>query len=362
MRIGVIGLGNISGIYLDNLARWEETKVVACADLDRARAEAAAAKRGVRAMDVDELLAHPDIDLVLNLTVPKAHHEVSLAALEAGKHVYSEKPLATTVADGEELMAAARSRGLTVGCAPDTVLGGAVQTCRKILDDGAIGFPVGANAFMLCPGHEGWHPSPQFYYETGGGPLLDMGPYYLSAFVTLFGPIRSVCASARTTWPVRAVRNGPHEGENFPVETPTHVSCLFQFANEAQVQFTASFDVQRSTLPPIEVYGSEGTILVPDPNSFGADGKGGDLPIGLAIRGGEWTEAPYSHGYRENFRGLGVLDQVRAIQDGRPLRASGELALHDLEAMESALLAAESGRTWTLRSTVARPEAMPLPA
>lgn len=357
MRIGVIGCGNISGIYFSNLSRDPEIEIVACADLDVERAQRTAETWGIaRASDPAALLNDREIDLVVNLTVPKAHAEVSLAAVRAGKHVYSEKPLATSVADGRLLMQEAAANGVTVGCAPDTVLGAGIQTCRELIDAGAIGMPVGANAFMLCPGHESWHPSPAFYYEHGGGPLLDMGPYYVSALVTLLGPIASVSGHASSASPTRTITSEPLRGTVVPVETPTHVLSTFRHANGALVHFTASFDVQRTTLPNIELYGTEGTLLVPDPNGFGG-------PIKLYRKStGDWENVEIVRPYAENSRGLGVSDQVRAIREGRPLRASGALALHVLESMESSLTSAESGASVSFADLPERPEPMPTEA
>ncbi len=346
MRIGVIGCGNICGIYFENLARFEVTEVVACADLNREKAIEVAQKYQIqRVLTPEELIADSEIELVLNLTIPKAHFEVSLAALEAGKHVYVEKPLAIRFEDGKRLIEIAESKGITVGCAPDTVLGGGIQTCKTMLDRGDIGEPVGGNAFMLCPGHESWHPSPEFYYEIGGGPMFDMGPYYLSALITLFGPIQSVAAGTKTTWGKRTITSQPQLGKEITVETPTHVISILSFRGGAVVQFTASFDVQATTLPPIELYGTSGTMLVPDPNGFGADSNGNPQPIRFRQKGAtDWTEQPLLHGDFTNSRGLGVLDQVIAIVERRLPRASGQLGLHVLEAMSAILESGESGR------------------
>lgn len=351
MHIGVIGCGNICGIYFENLALWPETRVVACADLDKAKAEAAAQKHGVQAMSVEELLADPDIGLILNLTVPKAHFDVSLAAIEAGKHVYVEKPLALRYADGRKLLELADSRGLTIGCAPDTVLGAGIQTCWKLVDEGVIGSLVGGNAFMLCPGHESWHPAPEFYYEKGGGPLFDMGPYYLSTLVMLLGSIRSVQAMAKSTWPTRTISSHPQSGKTVTVETPTHIVAILEFKGGQVVHLTTSFDVQASTLPHVELYGTEGTIIAPDPNGFGAV----DDQVRVFRKGEGWRQVPLINGNASNSRGLGVRDQVLAIEERRPLRASGEVGLHVLEAMEKALLSAEQGRTLELETSADRP-------
>jgi predicted dehydrogenase len=346
MKIGVIGCGNISGIYYENLYRFDGTEVVACTDLDIDKAKLTADKYRIsRVLSQDELLSDPEIELNLNLTVPKAHFDVSFAALQAGKHVYVEKPLAIRLDDGKRLVDLAESSGLTIGCAPDTVLGGGIQTCRTMFDRGDIGDPVGGNAFMLCPGHESWHPAPEFYYENGGGPMFDMGPYYLSAFIALLGPIQSVSAATKTTWAKRTITSQPQSGKEIVVDTPTHIVSILTFANGAVVQFTASFDVQASTLAPIELYGTKGTMLVPDPNGFGDDWHGTPQPIRYRRKGSsDWQEQPLLHGYFTNSRGLGVQDQVQAIAEGRLPRASGQMGLHVLEAMSAMLESGESGK------------------
>lgn len=353
LRIGVVGVGNISGIYFENLGKYAETEVVACADLDLDRARAVAEQRGVaKAVSVDDLLADPDVDLVLNLTIPKVHAEVALRAIDAGKHVYSEKPFAIDRASGQAVIAAAKAKGVLTGCAPDTFMGGGIQTCRKLIDDGAIGEPVAANGFMLCRGHETWHPSPEFYYEVGGGPMLDMGPYYLTALVNLIGPIRRVTGSARATFPTRTITSQPKAGKVVPVETPTHLVGVFDFANGAVGQLTTSFDVYGSPLPNIVVYGTEGTLIVPDPNGFGGEVR--------LKRAGEsdFSLIPLTHGNADNSRGIGVRDMARAIAEGRPHRASGELAMHVLDAMLAVGEASDAGHHISLEMLGSKPAAL----
>lgn len=350
-RIGVIGCGNISPAYLKNLSSFEATDVVALADLDLARAKERAGEFGVpRACSVEELLADPSVEVILNLTVPKAHFEVAMAALEAGKHVYNEKPLTVTVEDGKKLMHFADSKGLRVGCAPDTVLGAGVQKCRNLVDEGAIGAVVGANAFMMCPGHESWHPSPEFYYEVGGGPMLDMGPYYASALFTLLGAVRRVQGSTRITSPTRTITSQPKHGKVVEVETATHIVGLLDFANGCIGQITTSFDVRAHTMPCIEIYGTKGSLRVPDPNGFG-----GEV---LLNTNGEWESQPLEHAFSENARGLGILDMVYAIENGRPHRASGAMALHVLEIMHGVENASRSGCAVELDASLPRPEPM----
>jgi len=354
VNVGIIGCGYISGVYLRNLLRFDHLRLAACADLDPARAQARAAEFGLRACSVEALLADPEIHLVVNLTVPQAHAAVSLAALAAGKHVYSEKPLAVTRPAGAELLALAAERGLFVGCAPDTFLGAGLQTCRDLMDAGAIGQPVGATAFMGIPGHESWHPDPAFYYQPGGGPLFDMGPYYLTALVHLLGPVRRVAGAARVTRPQRAITSQPRAGTLIPVNTPTHIAGLLDFANGAIATLVTSFDVAAHSLPPLEIYGTGGTLLAPDPNAFGG-------PVRLR-RAGEpgWTEIPLARAYAENSRGLGVADLARALHSGRPPRAGGALAYHVLDVMEAVLESGLREESVALLSTCARPT--PLPA
>lgn len=337
LRIGLVGCGNISGIYFKNLRGFRSTEVVACADLDVSRARAVGREWDVPGMSTAELLSREDVELVLNLTVPKAHAAVAVAALESGKHVYSEKPLALLRKDARAMLELATRRGLRVGCAPDTFLGAGWQTCREAIDRGDIGEPVAAQAFMLCHGHESWHPSPEFYYESGGGPMFDMGPYYLTALISLMGPIRRATGMARTTFPTRTITSKPKRGKQIAVETPTHVAGLIQFENGAIGELTTSFDVWPIELPSIVIHGSEGTMIAPDPNGFGGE---------IQIRGkgeSEWRPIPIERPFAENSRGLGVLDVARAIAQNRPHRASGALAAHVLDAMQGFLEAAEDG-------------------
>ncbi len=355
IRIGVIGCGAISGIYLKNCKSYSFLDVAACADLDMAKADAKAKEFEIpRACMPEALLDDPTIEIVLNLTVPKAHGEVSLAALKAGKHVYSEKPLALSREEMRLMFELARRKNLRIGCAPDTFLGGGIQTCRKLIDEGWIGDPVGAAAFMTSRGPESWHPSPEFYYKPGGGPMLDMGPYYLTALVNLIGPIESVAGFARASFPTRVIGSQPLKGKVIKVETPTHVAGTMRFASGAIGTILMSFDVWAAQLPRIEIYGSLGTLSVPDPNTFGG-------PVRIKRKGmQEWAEVPLTHGYTENSRGLGVADMAAAIRSGRGHRASGELAGHVLDAMLSFLDASESGRTVRLATKCARPARMPM--
>lgn len=352
LRVGLVGIGNISRQYLRTFAALPTVDLVAAADLDPARTVP-----GVRALTPAELYASDDVDLVLNLTVPAAHRAVSLAAIGAGKHVYSEKPLGLTTAEGREILAAAEAAGVRVGCAPDTVLGTGTQTARRALDAGRIGTPVAATAFMVTPGHERWHPDPEFYYRPGGGPLFDMGPYYLTALMTLLGPVRRVTGTTATPRDTRTIGDGPRAGTVFPVEVPTHVTGTLEHENGAVTTLLMSFDVWAAELPNIEVYGTEGSLSLPDPNGFGGTVRvfGANEP--------SWTELPPTAGHPDAGRGVGIADLAAALAAGEPHRANGELAYHVLDVMESVLRAAETGRTQEVTSTCARPApvAAPLP-
>jgi predicted dehydrogenase len=356
VKCGIIGCGSISHLYFNAGKLFNAIEITACADLDMERARAKAEEHGVpKACTVDELLADPEIDIVLNLTVPGVHAEVDLRCLEAGKHVYAEKPLAVTRADGAAVLERAQQLNLRVGSAADTFLGAGGQTCRKLIDEGAIGEPVAATAFMMGHGHESWHPSPEFYYEKGGGPLFDMGPYYLSALVNLIGPVTRVSSSTRITFPERTITSEPKRGKVIKVETPTHLAGTLDFQNGAVGTVVMSFDVWKQTHPGIEVYGTEGSMFVPNPNSFGG-------PVRIAKAGEkEWTEVDLTHGYEEQSRGIGVADMANAIRSGREHRASGALALHVLDVMEAFLTSAEAGRHMDVSGTaVPRPEPLPV--
>ncbi|HWG22757.1 Gfo/Idh/MocA family oxidoreductase [Actinospica sp.] len=354
LRVGLVGAGQISGAYLRTFPRLPNVRVTAIADLDKARAaEAADEVPGARAMAPDELYAAEDVDLVLNLTIPAAHAEVAHAAIAAGKHVYGEKPLTATTADARTLLEAADLAGVRVGCAPDTVLGTGVQTARAVLDSGEIGAPVAASAFMVTPGHERWHPAPEFYYRPGGGPLLDMGPYYLTALVTLLGPVRRVVGMSSSPRSTRIIGSGPRAGTEFAVEVATHVTGVLEHENGALSTLLMSFDVWAGALPRIEVYGTGGSLSVPDPNGF--DGE-----VRLFRAGSkEWEHVAERGGYPGAARGYGVADLARALAEGGPHRADGRLAYHVLDIMESLLAAARSGDSATVTSTCDRPAAVP---
>lgn len=353
LRVGVVGCGNISDIYLKNLLKFHGTTVAAVADLDSAKAQAKAAEHGVGVLSVGDLLASPDVDLVLNLTVPNAHYSVAKAALEAGKHVYNEKPLALAREEGQNLVALAAAKGLRLGAAPDTFLGAGIQTCISMIKSGELGEIVAAQAFMLGHGPEGWHPNPEFYYQVGGGPMFDMGPYYLTALVSLMGGIQRVSGVTRKTFETRTIGSEAKRGQVIPVEIPTHVVGILEFGNGAIAELTTSFDVWHSTLPPITLHGTEASLMVGDPNSFGDTVK---------IRrkdDAEWSEVPLTHAYAENSRGVGVLDIGYAIAEGREHRANGDLAFHVLDVMHAIHEASDQGRRLEVKSKVAAPAPLP---
>jgi predicted dehydrogenase len=379
-KVGVIGIGDISDVYIRHLQSHPGlVTVLGCAGRDLAKAQAKAAQHGIERAyaDAQALLADPDIDLVLNLTVPAAHAELNLAALRAGKHVYTEKPLAATRAEGEQIMALAAERGLSVACAPDTFFGGRLQTARALIDAGRIGRVVGASACFVSQGHEHFHPNPDFFYKPGAGPVMDIGPYYITALLALMGPIARVGALASRSDTIRRVLSGPLQGQAIAVEVDTHVSAQLAFVSGAIGQMLLSFDVWESNQPRLEIHGTEGTLCLPDADPYdGPNVFGGPLWLrtGSEYRWGqfprrqptpEWIEVPIRHGHnsvshQENSRGIGVIDQVLALREGRPARASGALALHALDVMESLLDASrDGGRFLDLRTRCERPAALP---
>jgi predicted dehydrogenase len=354
VRVGVIGCGKISGIYLENGAVFDDVEIIACSDLVPERAKAQAEAFGVpKACTPEELLDDEEVEVVLNLTVPNVHAGVSLAALRAGKHVYTEKPLAVSLEDGWKMLEVAGERDLLIACAPDSFLGGGLQTCRKVVEEGVIGEPVAVAAFMLNHGPEDWHPNPDFFYQPGAGPMFDLGPYYLSTLTTLMGPVRRVTASARVTFPERTITSEPHAGTSITVNTPTHVAGVMDFESGAVGTLVTSFDVWSENQSRIDLYGTEGTLSLPDPNTFGG-------PVWL-WRADEnaWTEIPLTHPYTGNSRGLGLADMARALRSGRRPRASGELGMHALEVIHAFLDSSERGEHVEVDSTFERPEALP---
>jgi predicted dehydrogenase len=353
LRIGIVGVGNISGIYLQNLTGMfgKRVTLTAVTDLIEEKAAKAAADYHVRHIKkTEDLINDPNVDIVLNITEPYNHYGVAKSVVQAGKHVYGEKPLCAKREEAAEVMKIAAEKKVRVGNAPDTVMGAGIQTCRKLIDDGWIGAPVAVTAFMVGRGHESWHPGPEFYYKNGGGPMFDMGPYYLTALVNLIGPVARVCGSARKTFETRTITSQPLYGKVIKVDVPTHIAGVMDFANGAVGTLIMSFDVYSHTLPCIEIYGSEGSLRVPDPNGFCG-------PI-YYKRGGqqEWAEIPLLKNYPDNSRGFGLTDMAEAIVEGRPHRASGELAYHVLDIMHGFHDASASGVYYQLKSTCARPE------
>ena len=361
LGVGVIGCGNISMTYLRNAALFAGVELRACADISADAAALRAREYGIRALSVDQLLADPEVDLVLNLTVPAVHFDVTMSALSAGKHVFTEKPLATSTADGRLLVKEARRRGLRLGSAPDTFLGAAGRRARRLMEEGAIGRPVSGTAFMMGRGMEHWHPNPHFYYQPGGGPVFDMGPYYLTMMVNLLGPVVRVMAMATKGQEERLITaDGPFKNTSFKVGTPTNVLSLLEFASGATVNFGASWDVFRHSNHPIELHGTEGSLRLPDPDTFGG-------MVSLSERGADWRDFdsdgelygkrnwPYAAPDRANYRMLGVADLARSLEENRPPRASGELALHVLEIMEAILASGESGQSVRIAGDLTQP-------
>jgi predicted dehydrogenase len=355
IRVGLVGCGNISTIYLRNTARFENLKVVAVADIDAAHARGQATAFNIpTVLTPRELYESADIDVVLNLTIPAAHAEVAFEALRHGKSVYNEKPLAIDRKAGAELVALAREKKLRIGCAPDTFLGSGLQNARSLVDAGAIGTPVAAVAFMLTGGPERWHPNPFFYYQAGGGPMFDMGPYYLTALTTLLGPVRRVTGSARISSPQRTIGSEPHKGRTIEVQVPSHIAAVLDFATGPVATLVTSFDIPGGhTLPKIELYGTRGTMRIPDPNDF--DGE-----LRLCEAGStEWRTIPSKFGYSENSRGVGLADMCAAIAGGRPHRANDRTALHVLDIMHAIHDSSASGTHVELQTDMARPEPFP---
>ena len=334
--VGVVGLGAISAQYLDSLRGRSDVRIAAVCDLDESRAREVGAQLGVPALPLADLVTKPDVDVVLNLTVPAAHAAVHRAAIDAGRHAFGEKPLAGTAAEASALVTAARERGVLLASAPDTVLGTGLQTARAAIDDGAIGRPVAANVHFSSPGHEVWHPAPDFYYREGAGPLFDMGPYFLTALVTLLGPVTQVSGVTTRSDRDRVVASGPRAGQRIAVEVDTHVAAVLVHEGGAVSTMTMSFEQFASRAPVFEVHGTAGSLAVPDPNSI-------DGPVALAEAGEGWRELPARRGYAGAGRGIGVIDLVAAVRDGREPRCSAELAAHVVEVM-GAVGAASIGR------------------
>ena len=352
MKIGLIGCGVISNAYLSISKRFPVLDFVACADLVPEAADATAQKYDLKSMSTQDLLNRDDIEVVLNLTIPAAHGEVNLAALEAGKHAFCEKPFGLDVAEGKRVLELAQAKNLRVGCAPDTFLGGGHQTVRNLIDQGQIGRPLAGTAFMMGHGHESWHPAPAFYYQHGGGPLFDMGPYYLTALVNALGPVQRVAAITGRGFETRTITSKPKHGEVIDVEVDTHTSGTLEFQSGAIVTVVMSFDVWRHGNHFIEIHGSDRSLACPDPNGFGGR---------VALNGakGAWEEQPLTHPNIENSRSIGLADMCHAIRSNRNHRASGELAFHILEVMDAFGQSSVQGKHIDIISKPNRPEALP---
>ena len=350
LRVGILGCGDVTRYYAGNANRFDGFVLVACADADAARCHALADRHGLEALGIDELLRRDDLDTVLNLTPPAVHAELTLAAIAHGRHVYSEKPLATTFAAAREIAAAASTAGVTVCCAPDTVLGAGFQTALRLLRDGAIGRPTGVAMAVQTGGPESFHPRPQPFHAAGAGPLFDLGPYYLTALVQVLGPVAAVAAVASTARPTRTVGSGPRAGETFEVTEPSHVGALLLFAGGASAQAVFSFDsAQPRAL--LEVGGRDGTLVLPDPNEF--DGE-----VRIRRAGAATTEVAAATA-ASSTRGTGVLEMARAIRAGRPHRADGRIAFHVLDVMCAIRDAAATGAVVGVASSVPVPPPLP---
>ncbi|OOY21936.1 oxidoreductase [Thioclava sp. DLFJ5-1] len=363
LGIGIIGCGNISTTYLGFAPLFRGIKLIACADLNPAAARARAEEYGVEAQSVEALLANPAIDVIINLTVPAAHFEVAKATLEAGKHVYSEKPFVLSAEDGKALRELAQAKGLSVGSSPDTFLGGANQQARALIDEGRLGTITAGTAHVMSHGMEHWHPNPDFFFKPGGGPMLDLGPYYLANLINLIGPVKRVAALTSTATPTRRITSEPRNGETIDVETPTNIHALLEFAQGATVTLSTSWDVWAHRHGPMEIYGTEGSLFLPDPNFFGG-------PVEIAGRDGKiapvepWAHPfgkpnqEHPHGMVANYRAAGLADMALSVIEGREARCSIDRALHGIEIMTAILRSGEEGGFVEMTTTCTRAPAL----
>jgi len=363
LGVGVIGCGNISAAYLRLAPLFRGIEMRACADIDMKAAEARAGEFDVRAQTVDDLLAASDIDIVVNLTIPAVHYEVSKKVLDAGKHVYSEKPFVLSVKEGLDLKKRAEKKGLRIGSAPDTFLGGAHQLVRSLIDAGKLGRITSGTCFVMSHGMEHWHPNPDFFFQPGAGPVLDIGPYYVTNLIQLIGPVRRVAAFVAMPAKQRTISSKPRAGEKIPVNTPTTIHGMLEFENGAVVTLATSWDVWAHGHAPMELYGEAGTVFVPDPNFFG--GTVGYTKAGKAVKALPKWDHPFavenekhSQGMMANYRTAGLADMALGIVDGRPHRCSMELALHAVDVMTGLLRSGETGRFVAMQTTCERPAAL----
>ena len=354
MKVGIIGCGNISQIYFTNSKKLSAIDLVACSDLDMEKAQGKAEEHEVEAITLEEMYSHSEIQLIINLTIPAAHYEVGKHCLENGKHVYSEKPFTMTVFEAKELNDLAKSKGLRIGSAPDTFLGGSHQACRRIIEDGYLGTITNGFAFMTCGGHESWHPAPEFYYQPGGGPLWDMGPYYITALINMLGPVKTVQAIGNIAQQHRTCTSESRHGDTIEVNVTTHYTANLQFANDAVITLITSFDVVAGPkLPNIVLNGTEASLQIPDPNGFG-----GEIKLGNRETGQQTYPVLYKN--CDNARALGVADMADAIENNRPHRCSAELVTHVVEVMESIDKAVETATLIKLETTCKQPAIMPV--
>ena len=363
LGIGIIGCGNISTSYLRLAPLFKGLEVRAVADVNMDAARARAAEFGTRAQSVEDLLANKDVDIVINLTVPDAHYPVSKQILEAGKHAYSEKPLVLTLEQGTTLRDLAQAKGLSVGCAPDTFLGGAHQQARALLDEGRVGDIIAGAAAVQNHGMEAWHPNPDFFYLPGGGPMLDLGPYYVANLINLLGPVRRVGALTSIPERERTIANGPRLGQKVPVKTPTNIHALLEFVSGATIQLSTSWDVWHHKRNHFELYGTEGTLYVPDPNFFGGTvevaGKNGTVET-IAPWNHPFGRVNQQHNGRDlaNYRTAGLADMAVAHLEGREHRCSLERTLHGVEIMTACIQSGATGQFVTMTTSCTRPAAL----
>jgi predicted dehydrogenase len=364
LGLGIIGCGNVSTTYFSLAPLFRGIAIRACADVAPGAAKARAQQYGVRAETVDTLLAADDVDIVVNLTIPAAHHEVSRRALDAGKHVYSEKPFVLSIKDGLDLKKRADRRGLRIGSAPDTFLGGAHQLARHLIDTGKLGKITGGTCFVMSRGMEQWHPNPDFFFQPGAGPVLDVGPYYIANLIQLIGPVTRVVALSATPRTFRTIGSGPRKGERVPVGTPTTIHAVLEFAADAVVTLAASWDVWSHGHAPIELYGEGGTLFVPDPNFFGGDVRftRRDQPAGKLPR---WNHPFGVVNFQRlngemaaNYRSAGLADMALSILERRPHRCSLDTSLHAIDVLTGILRSAATGKSVAMRTTCERPAAL----